>query len=342
MATTLTRAAAPVSDYAPRHAKPEAPAPHRPPAAVAVGIVAALTALLSVMFVAFGLPAVKSAPHDVPIGVAAPAEMSRQISTQLAAAAPGAFVVTTFADDGALRAAILNRDVYGGLSFGPGGATLYTATGAGPAVAQLLSGAATGMAQQTGTPLHTEDLAPPMADDPRGAGLAASALPLTLAGMLPAIILLTVFKREVWLRLVAMVVFAPIAAAAIAALLYYVFGSIDTNIIAVTAGLTLGILAMGMAILGLGALFGKAGIAIGAVIAMFVGNPLSALTSAPELLPAGWGALGQLLPQGANATLLRSTAFFDGAGASHAVVVLSCWAVAGLVLVLIAALRRRA
>jgi hypothetical protein len=63
------------------------------------------------------------------------------------------------------------------------------------------------------------------------------------------------------------------------------------------------------------------------------------LTSAPELLPGGWGAFGQWLPQGANATLLRSTAFFDGAGATMAIVVLTGWAIVGAVLIVIAAVR---
>jgi hypothetical protein len=39
--------------------------------------------------------------------------------------------------------------------------------------------------------------------------------------------------------------------------------------------------------------------------------------------------------------LLRSTAFFDGAGAALPIVVLTCWTVAGAALVIGAALRRQ-
>jgi hypothetical protein len=92
--------------------------------------------------------------------------------------------------------------------------------------------------------------------------------------------------------------------------------------------------------LGLGSLFGRAGLVIGALLALLLGNPLSGLTSAPQLLPSGWGTLGQWLPQGANATLLRSTAFFDGSGAGLAIVVLTCWAVAGAALTVLAAVRK--
>jgi hypothetical protein len=120
-----------------------------------------------------------------------------------------------------------------------------------------------------------------------------------------------------------------------------VFSSIDQNVWLVAAGLTLGLLAAGLSMLGLGPLFGRAGLVIGALLALLLGNPLSGLNSAPEMLPSGWGTVGQWLPQGANATLLRSTAFFDGAGATTAIVVLTCWAVAGAALIVIAAVRQR-
>jgi hypothetical protein len=102
--------------------------------------------------------------------------------------------------------------------------------------------------------------------------------------------------------------------------------------------LTLGVLAMALFILGLGSLFGRAGLIGGAVVAMLLGNPLSGLNSAPEMLPIGWGQLGQWLPQGANATLLRSTAFFDGAGGTLPTVVLICWSLLGLALIVASAL----
>jgi hypothetical protein len=254
--------------------------------------------------------------------------------------APGAFAITYYPGEAALRDAIRNRNVYGGISLGPDGRSLLIATGGSPMVAQMLTQIGNGIAQQAGTPLHTEDLAPPTANDPRGAGLAASALPITLAGLLPAVALVLFLKREVWTRFIAAVVFAAGAGITIAALLRYVFGSIDQSIWGVAAGLTLGLLAAGLSMLGLGSLFGRAGLAVGALLALLLGNPLSGLNSAPEMLPSGWGTLGQWLPQGATATLLRSTAFFDGAGATTAIAVLTCWTVAGIGLIVLAAVRQ--
>jgi len=339
-----------------RHASPV----HEPPAAIrATGIIVVLTVVLAIVAIAFALPAARSKPHDVPIGAAGPMAagsepgtppLGRGVADILEQHAPGAFRITYYPGEAALRDAIRNRDVYGGISFGAGhnvagqatpeGRTLLIATGGSPMVAQMLTQLGNGISQQTGLPLRTEDLAPPTADDPRGAGLVASALPITLAGLLPAVALVLLFKREVWTRFTAAVVFAAVAGTGIAALMRYVFGSIDRNVWGVAAGLTLGLLAAGLSMLGLGSLFGRFGLAIGALLALLLGNPLSGLSSAPEMLPTGWGTLGQWLPQGANATLLRSTAFFDGGGATTAIAVLTCWAIAGVALIVVAAVRQ--
>lgn len=316
-----------------QHAVPE----HQPPAAArAAAIVVALTALLAVLALAFALPAAKSKPHEVPIGIVGPTAVAEMLERT----SPGAFAVTYYPGAPALRQAVLDRQVYGGIAFDAAQPTLFTATGGSPAIAQLLTQIGSGIAQHNGVQLKTEDLAPPSAADPRGAGLAASALPITLASILPAMALVLVLRQQVWLRFAATVAFAGLMGVTAAALLRYPLGSIDQNFWGVAGGLALGIAAALLFVLGLGSLFGRTGLAIGAGLAVLVGNPLSGLTSAPEMLPAGWGTLGQLLPQGATATLLRSTAYFGGAGATSAILVLSCWAIAGTTLIAIAAVRR--
>ncbi|BBY18076.1 ABC transporter permease [Mycolicibacterium litorale] len=315
---------------------------HEPPPAVrATGIVVGLCVVIAIVALAFALPAAKSGPHDVPIGIAGPQAANGQVAAMLDQRAPGAFAITYYPGADALRDAIRDRQVYGGLSLGPDGRTLLIASGASPAVAQVLTQLGTGMAAQTGSAPVIEDVAPLPTSDPRGTGLAASALPITLAGILPAVALVLALRREVWTRLTATVVFSGVAAWTIAALLYYVLGSFDQNFWGVTAALALGLLACGLPVLGLGSLFGRVGLACGAVLALLLGNPLSGLSSAPEMLPRGWGEVGQWLPQGATATLLRSAAFFDGAGATSAIVVAICWAVAGAALVAVAALRQK-
>jgi hypothetical protein len=321
----------------------DASSTHEPPEALrATAVLFALTAVLALIAIAFALPAAKSKPRDVPIGAVGAPAASGQVADMLEHNAPGAFALTIYPNEAALREAIRNREVYGGVVVEPEGRTLLTATGASPTVAQLLTQFGNGMAQQTGVALHTEDLAPPPAGDPRGTGLAAAALPITLAGFLPVVALTLAVRRDVRIRVAATVVFAVLAGVTITAVMRYALGSIDQNFWAVAGGLTLGALAAGLLVLGLSELFGRTGLACGALLALLVGNPLSGLTSAPELLPSGWGTLGRFLPQGANATLLRSTAYFDGAGASTSIAVLTCWAVIGSLIIVIAIQRRTA
>lgn len=314
---------------------------HEPTEAIrAAGVVVALVAVLALIAIAFALPAAKSKPHDIPFGAVGLPASSGLVADLLERTAPDTVDLTIYPTEAALRSAIRDRDVYGGILLSPDTPTLLIATGASPAVAQLLTQVANGIAQQTGTPLRTEDLAPPPTGDPRGAGLAAAALPVTLAGFLPVVALTLVIRRSVRLRVAATAVFTVLAGVTIAAVLRHVLDSIDESFWAVAGGLTLGALATAMFVLGLSELFGRVGLVLGALLALLVGNPLSGLNSAPELLPGGWGALGQFLPQGANATLLRSTAYFDGAAASTPIAVLTCWAVVGSLIIVIAVQRR--
>lgn len=58
--------------------------------------------------------------------------------------------------------------------------------------------------------------------------------------------------------------------------------------------------------------------------------------------PAPWGEIGQLLPPGAAVTLLRSAAFFDGAGSVRPLIVLAAWVAGAFVLLAVGGLRGRA
>jgi hypothetical protein len=101
-------------------------------------------------------------------------------------------------------------------------------------------------------------------------------------------------------------------------------------------------LAVSAAVAGLGSLAGRAGraaagLGLGAAAMMVLGNPFSGAASAPEMLPRPWGQIGQWLPPGAGATLLRSVAYFDGARSAGLWATLAIWAVAGLAMVTLSA-----
>jgi hypothetical protein len=73
---------------------------------------------------------------------------------------------------------------------------------------------------------------------------------------------------------------------------------------------------------------------------LVIGNPASAGSSAPELLPAFWRELSQLLPPGAAITALRDVVYLHGHGISRALIVLVIWVAAGAAVVAVVQIRR--
>jgi hypothetical protein len=223
----------------------------------------------------------------------------------------------------------------------PDGTTVLTASAASPLVAQLLQQAAAPPGDAPGAQAaRVADVVPADPDDPRGAVLAASVLPLVLGGMAAGLLA----WRAGGPAPAALAALAGASAAAglvAAGIAQGWLGALGGSWLVNASVLGLTVLAVGAAVAGLAALFGRAGAALGALLMVLVGNPLSGVSSAPELLPQPAGAIGQLLPPGAGGSLLRSTAFFDGAGATAPLVVLAAWVALGLALTWMAALRRR-
>jgi hypothetical protein len=305
------------------------------------GIVLLLTLAVTVVLTAFAWPATRSAPRDVPLAVAGPAPAVQAVEAALAKERPGAFRIHRFADEASARAAIEDRDVYGAIVLTGGPPTVLIASAASPAVAQGLTQLAQGLAPAGGAALPAvRDVVPTPAQDPRGAGLAAGALPLVLGGIIAAG-LITQRVRGGGRRLVAAISFAALGGAAVVSVLQLWLGSLTGSFWTNTGVVALAIAAISLTLIGLEWLLGPAGLGLGAAVMMLLGNPLSGLTSAPEMLPRGWGALGQLLPPGAAGSLLRSVSFFDGARGGRPLAVLACWMAAGLLLCALGAARGR-
>ncbi|MEJ3742107.1 hypothetical protein WEI85_02240 [Actinomycetes bacterium KLBMP 9797] len=307
---------------------------HRQPPAVVLGVVAAtavvlLQGLLVALFVA---PSAQPEPHDLPVIVAGPAPAADAFAQRLSAARPGGFEIVTKPDAAAADAALRDHEAYAAFVVGAGGATLHTASGASPTVAAILGQAAQQFAGSQ--PVQVVDVVPTDPDDPRGAGFATGFLPLAMTSLAAGSVLVLLLRSRT-ARLAGLATYAVLAGVVATAVLQYWLGVLPGDYLLNAAGIALFGLAAAATVTGLGALLGTPGIGLGALVVFLVANPLSAVSSAPELLPEPWGAVGQWLPVGAGATLLRSTAYFDGAGGAFAAMVLTGYAVVGLTLVVL-------
>ncbi|MCK0111736.1 ABC transporter permease [Ornithinimicrobium sp. F0845] len=300
------------------------------------GLVLGVAALLLVVGSAFSWPAVNSGPHQVPLGVVAPGGAAEQLVPRLAAAAgEDAFDVQPLADRAAAEQAIADREIYGAVVLDPAGGEMLTASAASPAIAQALTQLAANVPAEAGGPLQVSELAPLPADDPRGAGFATAVLPLVIAGIIAGAASALAVEGGRGRQLTAMLALVATAGLVLAGVSQLWLGSLEGSYWANAGVLALGAAAVGAVVLGLVRLIGMPGVGLTALVMVLLGSPLSGAATGPEMLPAGWGALGQLLPPGATATALRSVAWFDGAGSGQAFLVLGCWLAAGLVLLLV-------
>ena len=182
----------------------------------------------------------------------------------------------------------------------------------------------------------------PLSDrDPRGTGLTAAMFPLVMGGMIGGIGL-TLLVAGARRRAVGLVVYAASAGLVLAGVLQGLFGALQGDYWVNAAAIALAIGAIGATITGLAGLIGRAGIGVGAAFTMLVANPISAATIPVEFIAAPWGAIGQRLPPGAAATLIRDLSYFPAADVAGAWALLAVWMLVGLALTLVDLPARRA
>ncbi|GHG08566.1 ABC transporter permease [Streptomyces zaomyceticus] len=287
---------------------------------------------------AFAWPAARTAPRDLPIGVAGPATVVTALE-QGFARHEGSFEVHRYENEAAARAAIEDRHVYGAVVVTPGGTELLTASAASPVVAGLLREAVTAQAPE-GTKVSVTDVVAAPAGDPRGAVLASSLLPLALAGAAAGVVT-TLLGLRGGRAVAALAGAAALAGVVGTALAHSWLDALGGNWWAEAGVLGLTVLAIGSTFAGLAALVGKPGLGLGALLMILLGNPFSGVSSAPELLPTAVGAIGRWLPPGAAGSALRSVSSFEGAAAGGPLLVLSLWAAAGVTAIVLGSRRRR-
>jgi hypothetical protein len=295
---------------------------------------------ITLVVLAFAWPAARLAPRDLPVGVVGTGVASQRAAAGLTASEPGAFDVHLYGDEAAARTAIQHRDVYGAFVITPARFTALTATAASPTVAQLLTTIAQHMAAKSAAaaaprsqpiPVSTVDVVPTTSTDPHGAVLSSSLLPLVFGGeILAVVIAVLVGFKPAWRQFLALSIGSALAGLGAYAIAQGFLGALPGQHVATWAALALTLFAISCTTAGLFALLGAAGIGLAAALMIFVGNPFSGVTSAPELLPHPVGQLGQWLPPGAGGSLLRSTAYFNGNGAGGHVAVLAVWSLLGL------------
>jgi len=323
--------------------------------AVLFGVVGSL--IVGLVVLAFVWPIATASAKDLPIAIVGPAAQVGVVENAVAqnasdqnAASPIAFTKATDRD-AAIRS-IKDRSVYGAIVLGPAPEVL-TASAGSPVATQVLNGLAAQLqvqlAQQVaaagGDPSQAKvtvtDVVPLAPTDKSGTGLIAASFPLVLGGLLGGI-LVSLLVVGVARRLVALFVYAIAAGFVIALILQTLFGILQGSFLVNVSALSLAMLATAACIVGFNALIGPAGIAVGAVITMLIGNPISGASLPMQFLVAPWGAVGQFFVPGAASGLVRELSYFPDADNAWRWWVLAAWAAGGLLLSIAGHFRSRA
>lgn len=283
----------------------------------------------ALMVFAFTAPAAHTAPHKMPLALSAPAPERAAIEQRLAQAAPGAFAIHEVADESAARTALIDRDAYGAIVATPTGPHMLVASAASPAVAAMLTEVGSHLAPSAGgaqaaAAAQVTDVVPASSNDPHGGAFTAMVLPLVMSSLIGGI-LITLKLPRLRERALATLLFGLGGGLAVALLAGHTLAFLPGSYLSLAAAIGTSALAVAGFTTAAASLLGRRGFPLAGITMMLLANPLSAAASAPEMLPSPWGAIGQDLPAGAAATLIRSTAFFDGNGSTHAAAVLTLW-----------------
>ena len=182
------------------------------------------------------------------------------------------------------------------------------------------------------------DVVPLNDDDSTGAGLAIAGLPLTIGGIVGGVLTsMLVHSRR--MRAVAVVAYGAIGGLALTLVLQTWFGILQGNFGLNVLAAGLAVAATAALINGFVSLIGPGGIAIGAVLTMFIGNPIASLQTPREFLAGAWGDIGQFFVPGASGTLLRDLSYFPDAPMAMQWWALIGWFALGIVLILVGHLK---
>jgi hypothetical protein len=280
-------------------------------------------------------------PHHLPVGVVAPPEVVAQLQRSISTQTGDAVALRPVGDASVARHQLERGQLVA--AYLPGqGSRLLVAGAQGPAVTQALTGVFTGAAQGQDTRLRVEDLVPLSTEDPRGFSGFYVIFGVTLAGFIFGQTSHTYSRRlPLGQRLVQALGFAVLAGLAGGLLAGPLLGVLPGPLPAIAGILVVLALATALVTMSLTALLGDPGIVVATLLLVILGNATSGGAVSAYFLPGGFRQLSPALPPGAATKALGRVDYFDAGAALGPVVVLAAWALGGLLLLLLLAVRGR-
>jgi hypothetical protein len=299
---------------------------------IARPVIAGLVVLVTLIAI-LGFAIRDPRPHDLAVGLVAPAPVAQQLTAGFGQAAPGAFAFTTLPSEHDARQALDDRDLVATLIVDQAGPRLVVAGAAGDAISGGVTSAMRNAFQAQGQQLAVEVVHPFQAGDPHGvvlfflvlATIVASAIAGALTGLATA--------GRSWAAIVAgLATYAVLAGSAGALMGAWLSGGYGDAVWAVMAICGLLSLAVAAAVAGFGRLLGPAGVGLAVLVIVPIGLISSGGPLGTEFLPDAYRAIAPWLPVGPAYGALRGALYFGYAGTAWPILLLAVWAAAALAL----------
>jgi hypothetical protein len=314
------------------------------------GVVGAL--VVGVVLLAFLWPTTTSEAHNLPVSIVGQSAAVKAVEDALAEGSPDLVTFVEASDRAEAVAQIEARETTGAIILSDVPEVL-TAPASSAVSAQILSGVAAQLQAQLTQRVAASGgdvsaalvtVTPVVAlseDDANGSGLIAAAFPIVLGGILGGI-LMSLLVVGVIRRLAGLAAFGIAAGVIFAAVMQGWMGILQGSFLLNALAMGLAVVATSAFIVGCTSLIGPPGIAVGAVLTMFIGNPLSAAAAPWQFIAEPFGAIGQFLVPGAANSLVRSLSYFPNADMTQQWLTLAGWAVLGVALALVGHFRSTA
>ncbi|MFE7300874.1 DUF3533 domain-containing protein [Streptomyces sp. NPDC057579] len=316
-------------------------------ALLVIGVLGLMVAFITSYAGAFHRPK----PDRVPLAVVAPAQIRGELVDKLDRLPGTPLDPRPVASEAAARRQIDDRTLDAALIVDPRGTTdrLLVAGGGGASLSQAVELVVTAAEKQQRRAVRTEDVIPADAGDGRslssfylvvgwcvGGYLCAAILAIS-AGARPA------NRQRAVIRLAALALYAIAAGLAGALVVGPVLDALPGSLFGLWGLGALTVFAVGATTLAFQGLLGIIGIGLAILVIVVFGNPSAGGAYPYPLLPPFWRAIGPALPPGAGTWAARSIAYFRGQALTGPLLVLSAWAVGGvLVTVVLASLHKTA
>ncbi|HEY7177279.1 MAG TPA: hypothetical protein VH442_20375, partial [Micromonosporaceae bacterium] len=252
-------------------------------------------------------------------------------------AEPGHFVVKPYPNAVAARNAIIDRHVDAALL--PVAGQLVVSTGAGDALANSTARVFESAATSAGVNLGVINIRPLHTSDPQGLAQVLYVIVLFVPSMVFGYLLVRLIspRLNALVQLAILAVYAAIVSAVATAIA-------DAGISALT-GQPWGLFGIGTliaftaAVVGAAAArwFGRIGFTLFFLLLVAVGISASGLTLGPRMISSWYADLGKALPPGSGMRAVQNTTYFSGNQIITPLLVMSAWALGGMILMALAA-----